>query len=126
MIREVLAVGLGGAVGSILRFMLSTVMLAGYTFFGFPLGTFTVNALGSLIIGILMAVLEDKTYTLIGIVGFCGGFTTFSTFSADTIKLLRVGDWSSASLYIIMSIVVCLICTALGIWIGTTITKLTA
>ena len=126
MIREVLAVGLGGAVGSILRFMLSTVMLAGYTFLGFPLGTFTVNALGSLIIGILMAVLEDKTYTLIGIVGFCGGFTTFSTFSADTIKLLRVGDWSSASLYIIMSIVVCLICTALGIWIGTTITKLTA
>lgn len=126
MIREILTVGLGGALGSILRYLISTVMLAGYTIAGFPLGTFTVNVLGSLLIGILMALLQEKTWSLLLVVGFCGGFTTFSTFSADTFKLIRMGDWSAAPLYIGLSLVVCVVCTACGLWIGTTITKLTA
>ena len=54
MIRELLAVGLGGAAGSVVRYMLSAWLLAGHTLLGFPAGTFAVNALGSLLIGILL------------------------------------------------------------------------
>ena len=54
MIRELFAVGLGGAAGSIVRYMLSVWLLGGHTLLGFPAGTFTVNAAGSLLIGILL------------------------------------------------------------------------
>ena len=118
MIRELFAVGLGGAAGSIVRYMLSAWLLAGHTILGFPTGTFTVNAAGSLLIGILLEATTSTTAGWLLIVGFCGGFTTFSTFSADAVRLLRAGDYGPATAYIALSAVVCLAFAALGMWIG--------
>ena len=118
MIRELFAVGLGGAAGSIVRYMLSAWLLAGHTILGFPTGTFTVDAAGSLLIGILLEATTSTTAGWLLIVGFCGGFTTFSTFSADAVRLLRAGDYGPATAYIALSAVVCIAFAALGMWIG--------
>ncbi len=127
MIRDLLAVGMGGAAGSMLRYALSTRLMSGWLAWGFPLGTFSVNIAGSLLIGVVLALTRGGSFLqMMLMVGFCGGFTTFSTFSADVVKLLKVGDWSAAALYILLSVVVCALATLIGLWIGTTITKLTA
>ena len=120
MIRELFAVGLGGAAGSIVRYMLSVWLLGGHTLLGFPAGTFTVNAAGSLLIGILLEASVSETLGWLLIVGFCGGFTTFSTFSADTVRLLRAGCYNAAAIYVALSVAVCIVFAALGMWIGTT------
>ena len=119
MIRELFAVGLGGAAGSIVRYMLSAWLLAGHSLWGFPAGTFTVNVAGSLLIGILLETISSQTAGWLLIAGFCGGFTTFSTFSADAVRLIRIGDYSPAIAYIALSGIVCIAFAALGIWIGT-------
>ena len=111
MIRELLAVGGGGALGSICRYALSYGLLAGQTICGFPAGTFTVNAVGSL--------LDSQTAAWLLVVGFCGGFTTFSSFSADTVRLLRAECYGPALLYVALSVAVCIAFAALGWWIGT-------
>ena len=108
MIRELLAVGLGGAAGSIVRYVLSVWLLGGHTLLGFPAGTFTVNAAGSLLIGMLLETTNSAAAGWLLIAGFCGGFTTFSTFSADAVRLLRTGDYGSAAVYIALSVVVCI------------------
>lgn len=120
MIRELIAVGFGGAAGSIVRYLLSGGILAGQTLLGFPAGTFTVNAAGSLLIGILLEASVSETLGWLLIVGFCGGFTTFSTFSADTVRLLRAGCYNAAAVYVALSVAVCIVFAALGMWIGTT------
>ena len=120
MIRELFAVGLGGAAGSIVRYMLSVWLLGGHTLLGFPAGTFTVNAAGSLLIGILLEASVSETLGWLLIVGFCGGFTTFSAFSADTVRLLRAGCYNAAAIYVALSVAVCIVFAALGMWIGTT------
>ena len=55
--------------------------------------------------------------------GFCGGFTTFSTFSADAVRLLRAGDYGPATAYIALSVAVCIAFAALGMWIGAQIAR---
>ena len=120
MIRELMAVGFGGAAGSIVRYLLSGGILAGQTLLGFPAGTFTVNAAGSLLIGILLEATSSETIGWLLIVGFCGGFTTFSTFSADAVRLLRTGCYNTAAIYVALSVAVCIVFAALGMWIGTT------
>lgn len=120
MIHELIAVGFGGAAGSIVRYLLSGGILAGQTLLGFPAGTFTVNAAGSLLIGILLEATSSETLGWLLIVGFCGGFTTFSTFSADTVRLLRAGCYNAAAIYVALSVAVCIVFAALGMWIGTT------
>ena len=120
MIRELMAVGFGGAAGSIVRYLLSGGILAGQTLLGFPAGTFTVNAAGSLLIGILLEASVSETLGWLLIVGFCGGFTTFSTFSADTVRLLRAGCYNAAAVYVALSVAVCIVFAARGMWIVTT------
>ncbi len=120
MIRELMTVGFGGAAGSIVRYLLSGGILAGQTLLGFPAGTFTVNAAGSLLIGILLEASVSETLGWLLIVGFCGGFTTISTFSADTVRLLRAGCYNAAAIYVALSVAVCIVFAALGMWIGTT------
>lgn len=120
MIRELMTVGFGGAAGSIVRYLLSGGILAGQTLLGFPAGTFTVNAAGSLLIGILLEASVSETLGWLLIVGFCGGFTTFSAFSADTVRLLRAGCYNAAAVYVALSVAVCIVFAALGMWIGTT------
>ncbi|WP_418992143.1 fluoride efflux transporter CrcB [Alistipes sp.] len=119
MIRELLTVGAGGAAGSIARYLVATGLLAGHTLWGFPAGTFAVNAAGSLLIGVLLATLRTETAVWLLVVGFCGGFTTFSTFSADTVRLLRAASYAPAAAYITLSVAVCVAFTALGLWTGT-------
>ena len=92
--------------------------LAGHTLLGFPAGTFTVNAAGSLVIGFLLALAPSASASQLLVVGFCGGFTTFSTFSADAVRLLRAGDYGPAAAYVALSVAVCIAFAALGMWIG--------
>ena len=119
MIRELLAVGCGGAAGRIVRYLLSGGIMAGQTLLGFPAGTFTVNAAGSLLIGILLEATSSETLGWLLIVGFCGGFTTFSTFSADAVRLLRAECYTAAA-YVGLSVAVCIVFAAAGMWIGKT------
>ena len=123
MIRELLAVGCGGAAGSIVRYLLSGGIMAGQTLLGFPAGTFTVNAAGSLLIGILLETTNSAAAGWLLIAGFCGGSTTFSTFSADAVRLLRAGDYGPATAYIALSVAVCIAFAALGMWIGAQIAR---
>lgn len=117
MIRDYLAVALGGAAGSVLRYAL-TGLLAHAAAGGFPVATWVVNAAGSFLIGVLLTWVRDHTLLLLLVTGFCGGFTTFSTFSADTVQLLRAGAWGTAGSYVVLSVGCCLVAAAAGFGTG--------
>lgn len=121
MIHEIFAVGTGGALGCISRYLTSCVWLAERTLFGFPAGTFAVNTAGALLLGILLETLPAGTASQLLCVGFCGGFTTFSTFSADVVRLLRTGDYPAAGLCILLNVAACLLCLWAGAALGRTL-----
>lgn len=106
---NILLVGIGGGIGSILRYLCQKWTNEYYQH-NFPLATFLVNVSGCLLIGILYAlgekgnVLSSQTRLLL-VTGFCGGFTTFSTFAFENMNLLRTGDNFYFLLYAIGSIV---------------------
>ncbi len=115
-----LAVALGGATGSVLRYG-ATVLAARIWGVAFPWGTVAVNVLGSFVIGWFAtatmpgaAAPASHEMRLLVLTGFCGGFTTFSAFSLQTVELLRGGDWLAAGLNVIISVVVCLAAAAAG------------
>lgn len=113
------AVAIGGAVGSVARLLLSG-MLQRVTATTFPVWTFVVNLSGSILLGFLMRYLIEgsqvsaSTRALLT-TGFCGGFTTFSTFSYETATLVEQGDWRRAATYVGLSVVVSLLGTFGGI-----------
>ena len=113
-----LAIAAGGALGSVLRYLLGGVIQRA-SHSGFPYGTLAVNVLGCLLIGILvqsfMNASPSSTARGFLIVGFCGGFTTFSAFSSEAIGLLQAGSYMRAALYVSASVAVCLIATTVGI-----------
>lgn len=119
-LSALLAVGIGGAVGSVLRY--ATGVLVSPTT-GFPLGTFAVNVIGAFLIGVFARLFTapDADHVLrLGLTaGFCGGFTTFSTFSAETITLLQQGRAGRAMLYVSLSLVLGLAATYAGLSFGT-------
>jgi len=90
----------------------------------FPLGTLMVNISGCLLAGLLLALLTGKLQALTSgwavflLVGFCGGYTTFSAFSLDTLQLLQNNQWVYAIFYISASLVLCLVAAILGFWLG--------
>lgn len=112
MIRNVLLVALGGALGSVLRYLLSGVNSS------WPWGTFVVNVMGSLLIGLLVGFVSKGVLSpdmkLLLVTGFCGGFTTFSTFANESLGMMRAGDVMMSGLYICVSVVVGL----LAVWAG--------
>lgn len=117
--KQVLAVAAGGALGSALRFWMST-WVHGIAGRGFPYGTLTVNVLGSFLMGLLCVLLIDKFNVSLEwraalLTGVLGGFTTFSSFSMETLTLFEMGEPFKASLYILLSIAVCLAATWLGV-----------
>ena len=108
--------------GSVLRFWLSTSIQTRFPA-NFPLGTLSVNAIGSLLIGILFVIIQQRFHgneILRGliIVGLLGGFTTFSTFSLETLQLIQIGFWNKALLNIISSVLVCILGALVGMGIG--------
>ena len=106
MIWTLSQVAIGGALGSCLRFV--TVSLVGG-----PIATFAVNVLGSLLIGVLYVTLSARLSPLL-ITGVLGGFTTFSAFSLDALKLYEGGLTGQAALYIAGSVIASLAAVALG------------
>ena len=119
--RELLAVATGGAIGAVARFVIAGALqrTAGV---GFPIGTLSVNVLGSLLIGALY-VAFDRTHIspetrLFLAVGFLGALTTFSTFSLETMQLLEKEQWSRAVANVGASVVLCIAGCALGMWLA--------
>ena len=116
--KQFLLVFLGGGIGSGLRYLISKT-LNPYTS-NFFIGTFGVNILGCLIIGIILGLsakstaLSNNTILFITI-GFCGGFTTFSSFALENYGMLREGQITSFLLYTISSIIVGILAVALGL-----------
>jgi CrcB protein len=115
MIKNFLLVGLGGALGSMLRY----AVYLSITVKHFPYGTFLVNITGSFIIGLVLALsLKDESFLnnwkVFLATGICGGFTTFSSFTAENVALLQNGKYGIALLYITLSIVLGIAAAWLG------------
>lgn len=120
--NQVLAIATGGAVGSVLRFWLSTWVhsIAGRSF---PYGTLAVNVLGCLAMGFLFVLLverlSDNTVLRAGIlIGVLGGFTTFSSFSIETFNLIEQGVWLKAVINMAASLFLCVGATWVGVILG--------
>lgn len=118
--KQLLLVFIGGGFGSTLRYVIGKYMNSTET--GIPWGTFTANILGSLLIGIILgfAAKNDalsSNQTLLLATGFCGGFTTFSTFAYENHELLKAGDFTSFALYTIGSFVVGFLAVFLGLFL---------
>ena len=115
---KLLLVFIGGGLGAVSRFLVTTA-LAG-KLGNFPLGTLAANFFGSLLMGLVVGLLAGRfeSVRLFVAVGFLGGFTTFSSFSAETLALIQGGQIFSAAVNIIVSIVAGLAACAVGLKIG--------
>ena len=122
MFKLMLLAGAGGFIGTCCRFLTNRLFLS-YFKTTLPLATFTVNILGCLVLGILIGIMNKaglispKMNALL-IIGFCGGFTTFSTFSYETLNLSINGETLISLLYIVASIVIGLVAVKLGLTIA--------
>ena len=110
MIKTLIWVGLGGGIGSILRYLAGLWIYRNFPT-AFPLGTFVVNVLGGFLIGLLTAVFTrglwpESDIRLFLITGLCGGFTTFSAFSMENLKLIQEHQFVLASCYMMASLFV--------------------
>ncbi|HEY0368218.1 MAG TPA: fluoride efflux transporter CrcB [Chthoniobacterales bacterium] len=111
---------LGGAIGTGARFWLSGLVAVRYGE-TFPLGTMIVNVSGCFLVGVLATTSDPLGYFVIApnvrqflLLGICGGYTTFSSFSLQTLDLARDGDWLRAALNVVLSLALCF----LGTWAG--------
>ena len=114
-LRNFLWVGLGGGLGAMLRFFLSSLGKPG----AFPYQTLFINIAGSLFIGVIFALTIKNTsfpedLKLFLATGLCGGFTTFSAFSLENMQLMRTGNYLTALFYIFASVALCIIAAAAG------------
>src|SRR3990167_2855715 len=121
--KEIIVVALGGAFGSVARLLLSRAVQMLLPYEGLPWGIICVNVLGCFLIGILYSLfqfhsLESPVWRAGLIIGVLGGFTTFSSFSLDTVVLLQKGLMFAAFSNVMISLVYCLSATILGIWIA--------
>jgi len=116
---QLLFIAAGGALGAVMRFMVSN---AGYSVAGrdFPYGTLAVNVLGSLLMGALYVLLVERLTDAIEwraflLIGVLGAFTTFSTFSMETVALLEGGEPFRALMNILLSVTVCVLATGVAV-----------
>ncbi|HEY3402853.1 MAG TPA: fluoride efflux transporter CrcB [Ohtaekwangia sp.] len=118
----ILLVGTGGFAGSVARYLLArSVDLRVASLI--PFGTLVVNVLGSFILGLVFSVAlkkpeESEAWRLLVGVGFCGGFTTFSTFALENLQLFQQKHFTEFLIYTGVSILLCLLGTGLGVWMG--------
>ena len=114
---KILLVAIGSGLGGVLRYLVPCWIGAAK---GFPWATLTVNVVGSLLIGLLSGLLarhggsSAESIRAFAVVGFCGGFTTFSTFSNETFRLIESSQWLSAVAYVSLSILAGLAAVLLG------------
>ncbi|GHT73360.1 putative fluoride ion transporter CrcB [Bacteroidia bacterium] len=121
MLKQILLVGLGGGAGSIFRFLTSHwIAKTGHSF---PFATLIINLLGCLFIGILMGLWLknqiDTNLRILLVAGFCGGFTTFSTFSLENLQMYQAGQYVQLIVYTLVSVLL----GFLAVWIGFAFTK---
>lgn len=118
-------VAIGGAVGSMSRYWLNGI-ISNYAP-TFPLGTLVINVTGSFLIGIFAALtipegrMDSQTRAVaiqLLMIGVCGGYTTFSSFSLQTLNLLREREWFFASMNVVLSVFLCMIAVWLGFLLG--------
>ena len=125
-------IGIIGALGSVGRFWINGVVSRS---FGetFPWGTMTINVTGSFVIGVIAALalpegrLDSPSRAFVTqflMIGICGGYTTFSSFSLQTLNLLRDREWLYAGGNVILSVVLCLLAVGLGYWLGAMFTSM--
>lgn len=118
MFLTLVYVALGGAIGAVLRFSTQAVFIRQLGV-NFPWGTVSVNVVGSFVMGLLFVAFAGRDTAVIApflMVGVLGGFTTFSAFSLDTLRLFENGQFGSAALYVVLSVVLSLCAVALGVW----------
>jgi len=121
--NNILLIAIGGAIGSVSRYGCQKWI---YQLFPhpFPLGTFVVNILGSLLIGLFFGLSEkgnimSPEWRIFLTTGLCGGYTTFSTFSFESLSLVKEGNYVYALMYIVLSVMFGL----MAVWLGTIIVK---
>lgn len=119
-------VGIGGFMGSILRFWVGTY-IGQRMGTRFPYGTFLINVTGSFLIGFVMTVLTEKTqlspnWRYLIPIGFIGGYTTFSTFEFETLRAMQDGQFAISLLYVALSV----LAGFLMVWMGVTVGKAVA
>ena len=117
---QILAIAAGGAIGALLRYWTS-IAVHGRLGMAFPYGTLAVNVLGSLLMGFLYVWLIDRmaagpALRAFLLVGVLGAFTTFSTFSMETLNLLEAGHPGKALANVLVSVLVCVTAAALGVF----------
>ena len=118
---KILLVALGSALGGVLRYLVPFWLAAPK---GFPWATLTVNVAGSLLIGLFSGLLarhggaSAESIRAFAVVGFCGGFTTFSTFSNETFRLLESNAWLLAAAYVAVSLLAGLAAVFIGSWLA--------
>lgn len=122
--HNVIAVFLGGGIGAVLRY-LTGVFAVRYLSVNLPVATFAVNIIGCFILGLLFAFFIDKPEINIPLklaltAGFCGGLTTFSTFSLELFEMLKNAQYMQVFVYLILSLIIGL----LAVWVGVCCAKL--
>jgi len=116
---QILAIAAGGSIGAVMRYLVSTGVY-NYLGRGFPYGTLAVNVLGSLLMGLLYELFLQRLSVspevrAVLLVGFLGAFTTFSTFSIETITLIEQGDVFKAVVNMLASVILCVVAAWLGL-----------
>ena len=119
--KNLLLVFLGGGFGSALRYIIGKYLNSPQS--GIPYGTFTANILGSLLIGVIIGLAAkndtiSQNQTLLLATGFCGGFTTFSTFAYENHVFLKSGDFTSFAVYTIASFIVGFLAVFFGMFLA--------
>jgi len=119
--KQLLFVFIGGGFGSVLRYIVAKYL--NNQDHSIPLGTFTANILGSLLIGIIIGLAAKnntltQNQTLLLATGFCGGFTTFSTFANENHVLFKSGDFTSFALYTFASFIVAFLAVFAGMYLS--------
>ncbi len=118
--KQMLLVFIGGGTGSVARYLISKYLNDSYH--TIPYGTFLVNILGSFLIGIILGLVLktnviSQSTVLVLATGFCGGFTTFSTFAYESHLFLRTGDYISFFVYTLSSLIIGFLLVFLGMWL---------